>query len=244
MPARLTPRGIGRVGTAFALAFVANGFGFPAAAQVCPPSGAIVQPRLIIPLFRYEPAADSVARSQFDLFRSVIGTKLSTLAEEAKAGGLHSNAQTSSFPGGLTLYLRSGQPLDDTLQDSTQRRQYWKQSNSLELLRGRVWLGAPGNPHFVQSDIYIGELRGAFPRPEVTVKLAVDPDEVSTTNDTHSVVTYFALAMEAKRLGCDPAVSRRFLARAASILRDIQRRAGTLSRDLAELETAVLQELK
>jgi hypothetical protein len=218
-------------------------FSFPATAQTCPRSGTNLQPRLIIPLFRYEPTSDSTARSQFELFRSVVGTKLSTLAEEAKGAAIHSGVQTTNFPDGLTLYLRAGQPLDDTLQDLTKRRQYWEQSDSLQLLRGRVWLGVPGKP-FVQSDIYIGELRGAFPRPEVVVRLAVDPDEVATTNDSHSVVTYFALAMEARRLGCDQAIARSFLARASSILRDIQRREKKLSGDLAALDAVVDQELK
>jgi hypothetical protein len=204
--------------------------------------GATVPPRLIVPLFQYLPT-DPASTSQFELFRSVLSTKLSALADEASAALSPSGAPQAEFPGRLELYLRKGRPLEDTLEDPAQRRLYWDKSNSLELLRGRVWLGTSGKPHVVQSDIYIGDLRGAFPRSDVVVKLAIDPDEVSTTNDSHSVVTYFALAMEARRLGCDQAISRNLLARAKSILQDIRRRAGALPGDLAVLEKVIEEDL-
>lgn len=215
-----------------------------AVAQVCPSADAKMSQRVLIPLFQYQPTADTTSRSQFELFRSVLTTKLSTLADEAKGAALAAGMRSSGFPTGLGLYLPNNKPLEDTLDDSTQRKLYWEKSNALELLRGRVWLGSQGRPHTVQSDIYIGDLRGAFPRPEVTVQLAVEPDEASTTNDSHSVVTYFALGMEAKRLGCDQAISRAFLARARSILADIRRRPGGLSGDLAVLAKVIEQELQ
>lgn len=214
----------------------------PATAQHCP--GAKLSPRLDIPLFRYQPADDSAARAQFDLFRSLLSRKLSTLADEAQGSVVQFGTRASDFPGNLRLYLPQGQPIVDTLDNATQRRTYWEQSNSLELLRGRVWL-EPQGPHNIQSDIYIGDLRGAFPHPEITVKLSITPDEASTTIDSHSAVTYFALGMEARRLGCDQAVARAFLARAKSILRDIRDRpGGSLPKDLAMLASVIEAELK
>jgi len=214
-------------------------FAIPAAAQVCPPAGAKLEPRVLIPLFRYEPVTDNAAASHFRLFSSVLNTKVAALAGEASSG-----AARAAFASGLRIYTHANQPLDDTLQDAAQRKDYWDKSNSLGLLRGRIWPGAAGKPQSVQSDFYIGELRGAFPRPELTVQLPLDENQVSTTNDSHSVVTYYALAMEARRLGCDQAISRGLLARAASILRDIRRRAGKLSGDLAVLATVISQEEK
>lgn len=232
----------GAVLVAFALGIAV--FAVPAPAQVCPRADAKLPQRVIIPLFQYQPTADTTSKSQFELFRSVLSTKLSALADEAKGAASASGTRPSDFPSGLGLYVPKNQPLDDTLGDSAQRKLYWEKSNALELLRGRIWLGSQGTPHTVQSDIYIGDLRGAFPRPEVTVRLAVEPDEASTTNDSHSVVTYFALGMEARRLGCDQAITRAFLARARSILLDIRRRPGGVSGDLAVLEKVIEQELR
>jgi hypothetical protein len=214
----------------------------PARAQGC--SGAKLSPRLSIPLFRYQPASDAAARAQFELFRSLLSQKLSALADEARGTAVQSGMRASEFPSDLTLYLPQGQPIDDTLDSSTQRRTYWEQSNSLELLRGRIWPGPQGRPYDIQSDIYIGELRGAFPRPEITVQLAITPDEASTTMDSHSAVTYFALGMEARRLSCDQAITRAFLARAKAILKDIQGRTGGLSKDLAALAKVIDDDLR
>lgn len=200
------------------------------------------QPRLTIALFRYAPTESPDARSQFELFRSVVSTKLRALADEAQDAPLPCTSEISRFPEHLNLYPYTGGSLVDNLQNPSDRIAYWRSTRSLELLRGRVWLGQPGGT-FVQSDIFIGNLRGRFPRDEVTVKLAVTPAEVANTNDSHSAVTYFALAMEAKRLGCDPAIAFRFLSRASSVLTDLERRAGSLPGDLAALKGVIDQEL-
>jgi len=118
--------------------------------------------------------------------------------------------------------------------------------NALQLLRGRVWAGEkPGQPYRVESLIYIGSLRGSFPHAEVVVKLPIKPEQVPTTNDSHSAVTYFALAMEARRLKCDPAVSIGLLGKARSAIKDIRRRDKKKEPEghLSELEAAVVNEL-
>ena len=212
-------------------------------AQRCPPAGSAIEPRLRISLFRYEPTTDNAAASQFQLFASLLNTKVSTLADEVKASRSASGAAKNDFPDGVYLYTRAGQPLDDTLQNPNRRKTHWEDTAALELLRGRVWATGPGKPYVVQSDIYIGELRGQFPRPEISVKLPIVDSEASTTSDSHSVITYYVLAMEAKQLSCDQAIARGLLARALSILKDIRRRGGNISGDLAELERIVVEQL-
>jgi len=202
-----------------------------ARAEQCAGIGGQVQPRSHIPMFIYAGTADNDAKSHFERFRSLIGGKLSMLAEETRL----------DFLPDFGLYLPGGQPLPDTVQRQADRDRYWDKTNALQLLRGTVW---PGQPYSVESAIYIGGLRGSLPHTEVRVRLPIQPEEVPTTNDSHSAVTFFALAMEARRLKCDPAVSIHLLGKARSVIKDIRRRSGSLVGHLAELEAAVEAELK
>ena len=99
-----------------------------ARAEQCAGIGGQVQPRSHIPMFIYAGTADNDAKSHFERFRSLIGGKLSMLAEETRL----------DFLPDFGLYLPGGQPLPDTVQRQADRDRYWDKTNALQLLRGTV----------------------------------------------------------------------------------------------------------
>lgn len=197
----------------------------------CPHIAPDNQPRLIIPLFKYAGTEVGEAQNQFSQFKGIIVRKLTTLIDEL---------QDYAYLSKLDIHLPGGSPISDTLTNPEKRHVYWRDTNALELLRGTLW---QGNPYFVDSEIYIGDLRGNFPRREVHTRLLIAPENVPSTNDTHSLVTYYALAMDARRLQCEPALVRHFLSRAYSILQDLKGRPGGLVGDLVAIEAIIEAEL-
>lgn len=189
------------------------------------------QPRLIIPLFKYSGAEVGEAQNQFSQYKGIIVRKLSALIDELPQYTYLEN---------LDIHLPGGLPITDTLTNRQRRQAYWTDTHALELLRGTLW---SGTPYFVDSEIYIGDLRGRFPRNEVHMRFAIEPENVPSTNDTHSLVTYYVLAMDARRLKCEPALVRRFLSNAYSILEDLKGRSGGLDGDLAAMEAIIKDEL-
>jgi hypothetical protein len=216
-------------------------------AAECPEITPGNQPRVQIPFFQYSGTEVGEARNQFSRFQGIIKVKLTALIDELQhPAGDDESPSVSEFPRHsftyfekLGIQLPGGEPIKDTL-TTTDKREYWEVTNALELLRGTLW---PGTPYYVTSEIYIGELRGSFPRNEVLVRLSIEPEMVPTTNDTHSLVTYYVLAMDARRLKCDPALVDYFLSRAWSILQDLKGRRPGLIGDLAAMEAALSKEL-
>jgi hypothetical protein len=75
------------------------------------------------------------------------------------------------------------------------------------------------------------------------MRFTIEPENVPSTNDTHSLVTYYVLAMDARRLKCKPVVVRDFLSNAYSILQDLKKRPGGIDGDLAAMEAIIKDEL-
>jgi hypothetical protein len=232
------------------MAMAAAAFTVSTAAAQCSGITASVQPRLTIPVFRYAGSEDDEARSHFSRFQAVLGVKLETLigevqqADSGESGvdpGVGPSPQRLDYLRDLGLYVPQDGPITDTLNTLAKRETYWRKQNALQLLRGEMW---PGQPYFVDSRIFIGDLRGSFPSPEVHVRMPVRPELVPSTNDSHSLVTYYALAMDARRLRCDPAIIRSFLSRAWSVLQDLKRRPDGLLGDVAKLEPLIKRELQ
>jgi hypothetical protein len=220
------------------------------AADQCSGISASVQPRLTIPVFRYAGSEDGEARNHFSRFQAVLSVKLATLigeVQQADSGksevdpAAGRSALRLDYLRDLGLYVPKDGPITDTLNTLAKRETYWRVQNALQLLRGELW---PGQPYFVDSSIFIGDLRGSFPSPEVHIRMPVQPELVPSTNDSHSLVTYYALAMDARRLRCDPAIVRSLLSRAWSVLQDLKRRRGDLVGDVAKLEPLVKHELQ
>lgn len=117
---------------------------------------------------------------------------------------------------------------------------YWKESDVLQIFEGRISAEA-SNQYFVQSRIYLGELRGELPQRSILIEAPFAIREYADTRDSHVAVLFYALAMDAERV--DP--RRRVLI--ASLLkvskdklRDVSgRNNGRLTQELLRLQGAV-----
>ncbi|MEA1934194.1 MAG: hypothetical protein U9N60_07175, partial [Thermodesulfobacteriota bacterium] len=114
------------------------------------------------------------------------------------------------------------------------------QASVLCLLRGTI-VSDDNVTYLVKSNFHLGELKGLFPYDVVKITLPVSSSEFGNTQDSHSLVILYALAMDAKRLGHDKSHIARFLTSANNKLADIKRRGGVLGGDLIHLETALMQ---
>lgn len=169
--------------------------------------------RQTIVLFDYSGAEQGEAQNQYSRFKGVLRDKTIVWGDE-----LADLSEAAPFLGDLGL----GGPFPDTLTRPSDVKEYWRRNQALELLRGSVF---PVDDSFsVTSRIYLGELSGGLGSTSVSVSLPISPDEFGNANDSHSLVTYYALAMEAKRLQCAPGVVVGLLGKAREKAADLDRR--------------------
>ncbi len=199
-----------------------------------------------IVLFKYHGTVTDEANNHFSLFQGILRVKLRTLIEELQAstitestpqGYTIQNQNALAYLNDLGLYLPGGSPAQDTLTTLNKTHKYWNDAEALELMRGMM---IKEDPYIANSEIYIGSLSGCYNKRSVNVSLPVQPESVPSTNDSHSLVTIYALAMDALRLNRDMSIVKALLAQATSILKDLKRRHnGQLLGDLEKLENAI-----
>jgi hypothetical protein len=94
--------------------------------------------------------------------------------------------------------------------------------NRLQVLYGTVT--NPNGRYTITSRVHLGTLEGgAFPS-SVVLTLPIEEARIGVTNDAHSFVTYYSLALEARRLKCPSFVVRGLLAHAREVGSDLKRR--------------------
>jgi hypothetical protein len=151
-------------------------------------------PRLKISIFRYDKTDSDKHVEKFSNFRGIITDKIVRLSEE-----LEEIDQNLSYLKNLTINFVTD--LDSnkhvvfrgSLQDL---QNHWQRTGSLEVFRGRI--RTDGNLYSVRSKIYLGDLKGHLNEATITVDLPIKDEEFDTTRDTHSAVTLYALAMDAR----------------------------------------------
>jgi len=74
------------------------------------------------------------------------------------------------------------------------------------------------------SNIYLGRFNGTLAPPEVRLSLPVTMQDVSNTIDTHSMVTFYALAMNARVASCPANVVKALMDKASAKYQDLARR--------------------
>jgi hypothetical protein len=188
--------------------------------------------RLQVSLFRYAGSEEGEPKTYFSRFKGILRDKLTVLVEEL----------TNSSPGfaylkSLTLEPGGNEGFGDNLNSEAAVQRYWLGSRSLILLRGSI-VPERDSSYSAQTRIFFGELRGALPNASLPVKLPIDGEQFANTNDSHSLAIYYALAMDAARLGDDPAHVITLLSRAQDKIRDLSRRQD-LSPAVMEIQKAV-----
>jgi len=191
-------------------------------------------PKNEVALFQYEGVSEgALSSAKFGVFRGILKDKISNLKREMLQGETHGfdyledvyvnyrNKDTFTRPEGINRWLKN-------------------QASVLCLLRGTI-VSDDNITYLVKSNFHLGELKGAFPYDVVKITLPVISSEFGNTQDSHSLVILYALAMDAKRLGQDKSTIARFLTAANNKMADIKRRSGALSGDLADLERALME---
>jgi hypothetical protein len=193
-----------------------------------PPRAAAAKREVVI--YQYDGVAEGVTKAKFGMFRGILKNKLTQMSREFPAEfqelenvkQLYPNYQartTSMSPEGIQLWLKN-------------------QTSVLCLLTGTI-LSEDGQNYLVVSNFYLGELKEYLPYDPIIIPLPIKISEFSNIRDSHSLVIFYALAMDAKRQGFDKHLIARFLARAKNNLADIAGRSDRLSADLGLLKTAI-----
>ena len=185
--------------------------------------------RVKIPLFQYGGALTGEAQNKYSSFQTLLTRKLTVLIRE-----LQKDRADLDYLESLGIYLPEGKPLVDDLLTPAKRQEYWLGSRSLELLRGEIT--KTENYYIVLSDIYIGDLGAELGRKEIVISLPIVAELVPHTNDTHSLITYYLLAMDAKQLDCEMPLINHYMSKAWSVYLDLAKRENGIVGDLKLVE--------
>ena len=194
-----------------------------------------VDPRDTVFMFNYGGADVGEARNQHSQFQSAIHDKARQWVDELKrlSAGL-------DYLDGFHVE----KPGEDTLAGNPARtRQFFAGTRALELLSGVVTKDSGRDSYSVRSRIFVGELRGSLGEESVVVSMPISAAQFGSMMDSHSVVTFYALAMDARRRKCDRAVSIALLSALMEKVRDLGRH-GPLDPDLKLVQEAADRELK
>lgn len=189
-------------------------------------------PRLKISLFRYAGAEEGEARTHFSRFKGILRDKITVLVEESVGSW-----PKLTYLNSLSLEPGGDEGFEDKLSSEAAVQSYWAGSRSLILLRGSMFTDSQRN-YTARTRLFFGELRGALPRPSLSLNLPINEDQFSNTNDSHSLAIYYALAMDAARLRYEPSHVINLLSRAQDKIHDLSNR-GSISPAVMEIQQAV-----
>lgn len=139
--------------------------------------------RLRVSLFEY-----ATCDRAFADFEAMISSKISMIPSMFESDDQY------NYIARLTL-VNERKPFDMNREEADR---YWKETRSLQLLRGMCKTGSDGV--YVYSQVFLGELRGALDTP-VRIDFKIDAQEYGTTKDIHSVLILYSLAQEARARG-------------------------------------------
>ena len=190
-----------------------------------------LESRLTICIFKYAGTDSTIGNNNFAIFRKIYEEKISLLKDELSifSDDLSYLSELRMFP------PLASKALEDAFSMESDLKEYWKSSDALQLLRGSVFQKEATT--YVRSQIYLGISSDSLNISSVVVRLPVIDEEFPNTSDTHSIVTYYALAMDAERLGKVSTVVR-LLSKALEKLRDLERRGG-IKQSLVPLKNSI-----
>ena len=116
----------------------------------------------------------------------------------------------------------------------------WRDTLSLALLNSST--EKRGSKILLTSDAYLYDLKGSLPRNHIVLEQLYSTSDYRRTRDTYAALTYYALAMDAKRMGLGAYIVTRYLQEAYSLSKDIRPRDE--NDEVALLIGAIQSELK
>jgi hypothetical protein len=160
-----------------------------------------------IPVYKYTGDTPSAAY-RFDYFQSIMAETFQRIA--AKFSG----SDNARYLERLTVSpITAANP-----PNRNDIKSLWQSESALEVMNGLIEERPDG--YWVTSKIFIGDLGHVgsyFGSEEVTVHLRVSGEEYNSIVDSHSLVTLFALAMDAMRLRMPPNYTISLLAEAENV---------------------------
>lgn len=172
-----------------------------ASAATCQPSGGMLDTRIgLVPYLGGKP-------DDFQQFNLIMGTKFQRMSGALTGNGLPA-------VGTITLEQRQG-----IFKTWPEQESYVTTNHFLSLWQGLIDISA--QPPQAVSNIYLGPFKGPLNAPMVTLPLPIRPADMANTLDTHSMVTLYALAMNARASKCPANVSKTYLDMALAIYKDL-----------------------
>ena len=181
-------------------------------------------------IYDYQGVAEGITKRKFGMFQGILNAKIERLKRElpteiddvqhiADLSPTFQHKTTSMSTSGIHLWLKN-------------------RATALCLLTGTIASEDEKN-YLVVSQVYLGELQEYLPFDPIIIPLPIKVSEFSNIQDSHSLVIFYALAMDAKRLGLDSHLIARFLAMAKEKLANIDARSDQLTADLQVLRKAI-----
>jgi hypothetical protein len=198
------------------------------AALACDPAIDPLGPRAKVYLFDYGGAESDDARDRHSQFQAAMLDKAERWGEELSRLGVDADylEQLQVIKAGKDAL--AGKP--------ALVGRYWKDSHALQLMSGIVD-GASGQ-YSVRSRMYLGELRGGLESSSLLVGMPITASQFGNVMDSHSIVTFYALAVDAERRHCDRAVAIALLNSLNEKVSDLKRRGGPLDPGVELVATA------
>ncbi len=173
----------------------------------------------------------------FDSFQGLLRLKLKNIRREIlnEFPDQSTSNQKLVYLNDKFIFYRN----NDTFLTDTHVRQWMvQQSNVLGVLRGTLILDS--NQSYALSTEFYPVYDSSYPYETIDIKLPYESTEFGTSQDSHSVVFLYVLALDAIALDLESSYIINFLGLASNKLADIKRRnQGTLPGNLKHIEDAI-----
>lgn len=167
-------------------------------------------PRTKIYLYKYGGAYSEEKRNALNDFEVMIRDRLVTLSEEI----LEEWPNFDYFSHlSITRVMDSRDQHIEFQGSLADLKRKWQERGTLELLTGRI--RGDNAPFVARSRIYLGELGEGLGSRPIKFDLLIDPDKFECARDSHTVITLYALAMDAASRADSGELSRYLLQRAS-----------------------------
>lgn len=196
-------------------------------------------PRLTISIFKYSGIRTERHENEFDAFKEIIVAKILKLNQEFETKG-----NNFGYVSHLSPCFVSDLASDEHLPFIGSQKDlydHWYSSGALEVLLGRIRSTVSG--FSVRSEVFLGDLKGNLGNPSVTLDLAIVDEQFDTTRDSHTLVTLYALAMDAQERGRPRNEVLTFLSEAYGRLPDLAEDIRGI-RDLKEAIIMAIEQLR
>ena len=153
-------------------------------------------PRVKISIYKYKGIHNGAHEAAFDQFTEIIHDKIINLAQTLAAQGDEYKYLLDLKPVPVTDIVGTHLEFSGAL---AELEKYHTTSKALEVFSGR--LRGDNSSFSVRSRVYLGSLGEALEHNSISLDLQIDDSEYDRTTDSHSLITLYALAMDARRLG-------------------------------------------